>query len=94
MRKRIFEIIEVAKEHDKMSHLYDLFMIMLIIVSIIPLAIKEPSYIGWVCSGKEFSLTQIVNFRCSIFANRKADLYGMDNSRSYRNSVSGVLAGV
>ena len=52
------------------------------------------SYIGWVCSGKEFSLTQIVNFRCSIFANRKADLYGMDNSRSYRNSVSGVLAGV
>ena len=51
-------------------------------------------YIGWVCSGKEFSLTQIVNFRCSIFANRKADLYGMDNSRSYRNSVSGVLAGV
>ena len=33
MRKRIFEIIEVAKEHDKMSHLYDLFMNALIIVS-------------------------------------------------------------
>ena len=43
MRKRVFEIIEVATEHDKMSHFYDLFMIVLIIISIVPLAIKEPS---------------------------------------------------
>lgn len=42
MRKRIFEIIEVAKEDDKASRYYDLFMIVAIIVSIIPLAFKEP----------------------------------------------------
>lgn len=43
MRRRIFEIIEIAKGNDKLSQIYDLFMIILIIISIIPLAIKEPS---------------------------------------------------
>ena len=43
MRRRIFEIIEIAKDNDKLSQIYDLFMIILIIISIIPLAIKEPS---------------------------------------------------
>lgn len=42
MRKRIFEIIEVAEENDKQSHVYDLSMIVVIIISIIPLAFKEP----------------------------------------------------
>jgi len=42
MRKRIFEIIEVAKGDDKASRYYDLLMIVAIIISIIPLAFKEP----------------------------------------------------
>ena len=42
MRKRIFEIIEVAKGDDKASRYYDLLMIVVIIISIIPLAFKEP----------------------------------------------------
>ncbi len=42
MRKRIFEIIEIAKEEDRLSRIYDWFMIVLIIISIIPLTMKEP----------------------------------------------------
>ena len=40
-RKRIFEIIESAKESDRVSNLYDIFMMVTIVVSIIPLAFKE-----------------------------------------------------
>lgn len=40
MRKRIFEIIEVAKEGDSASAVYDILMMCAIIVSIIPLAFK------------------------------------------------------
>ena len=43
MRKRIYEIIEVAGENDKASKAYDVLMIVLIIISIIPLAMKNPS---------------------------------------------------
>lgn len=41
MRKRIFEIIEVAPEGDKASRIYDLFMMACIIASLIPLCFKE-----------------------------------------------------
>ncbi len=41
MRKRIFEIIEKAEGNDKVSAFYDMFMIITIIVSIVPLAIKQ-----------------------------------------------------
>lgn len=37
MRKRIFEIIEVGTEDDKLSRAYDVFMMLTIIISIIPL---------------------------------------------------------
>lgn len=40
-RKRLFEIIETAKESDQASNIYDIFMMVTIIVSIIPLAFKE-----------------------------------------------------
>ena len=39
-RKRIFEIIEVAKEGDKLSDIYDTVMLVSIIISIFPLAFK------------------------------------------------------
>ena len=41
MRKRIFEIIEVSKEDDKASHVYDVFMMIVIVVSLIPLTMKQ-----------------------------------------------------
>lgn len=41
MRKRIFEIIEVADDNDRLSTVYDVFMMMVIFISIIPLMSKE-----------------------------------------------------
>lgn len=41
MRKRIFEIIEASSGEDLASTIYDIFMIIVIIVSLIPLAFKE-----------------------------------------------------
>lgn len=41
MRKRLFEIIEVSKGNDKLSAIYDVFMMAIILASIIPLAFVE-----------------------------------------------------
>ena len=40
-RKRIYEIIEKSEGHDTLSAVYDYSMIVVIIVSLIPLAFKE-----------------------------------------------------
>lgn len=44
MRKRIYEIIEMAPEDDKLSIGYDIFMMITIFISIIPLAFIENNY--------------------------------------------------
>ena len=41
MRKRIFEIIETAKENDQLSNVYDIFMMIVIVLSLIPLTSKN-----------------------------------------------------
>ena len=41
MRKRIFEIIEVAREDDRLSHIYDITMMAVICLSLLPLMFKE-----------------------------------------------------
>lgn len=41
MRKRIFEIIETAKDDDNISSIYDAVMLLAIIISIIPLGFKQ-----------------------------------------------------
>ena len=41
MRKRIFEVIEISKEDDGLSTLYDVFMIVVIMLSLLPLVFKE-----------------------------------------------------
>ncbi len=40
MRKRLFEIIEAASSDDKASHIYDIAMMLIIVVSVVPLAFK------------------------------------------------------
>lgn len=40
MRKRIYDVIEAGESKERLSSLYDIFMMITIIVSIIPLAIK------------------------------------------------------
>ncbi len=41
MRKRLYEIIETAQENDRLSNIYDVFMMVVIIASLIPLAFKS-----------------------------------------------------
>ncbi|MBR1897076.1 MAG: ion transporter, partial [Pyramidobacter sp.] len=41
MRKRIFEVIEVARPGDRASNIYDSIMLFLIIISLVPLAFKQ-----------------------------------------------------
>lgn len=41
MRKRIFEIIETSREHDRASAWYDGVMVVLIVLSMVPLGFKE-----------------------------------------------------
>ena len=41
MRKRIFEIIEKTTGDDKLSQVYDICMIVVIIISLVPLAFKQ-----------------------------------------------------
>ena len=49
MRKRLFEIIETASENDKLSNIYDVFMMIVIVASLIPLAFKnENSIFFWI----------------------------------------------
>ena len=43
MRKRIYQMIEIAEEKDTLSSIYDIFMMVVIIASLIPLTIKEGS---------------------------------------------------
>ena len=41
MRKRLYEVIEAATEDDRLSNVYDIFMMIVIIASLIPLMFKE-----------------------------------------------------
>lgn len=41
MRKKIFDIIEPADKGDKLSSIYDFFMMFTIVLSLVPLAFKE-----------------------------------------------------
>lgn len=45
MRKRIYQIIELAQDNDALSKIYDIAMMIIILISIIPLAFKQqPSF--------------------------------------------------
>ena len=55
MRKRTFEIIETSHDGDKVSAVYDGFMMIIIVVSLVPLAFKEEplffTVLDKVCAG-------------------------------------------
>lgn len=48
MRKRIYEIIESANENDRLSNVYDIFMMIVIVTSLIPLAFKEETALFYI----------------------------------------------
>ena len=41
MRKRVYEVIEIAREGDRLSNVYDVFMMAVICLSLLPLMFKE-----------------------------------------------------
>ena len=41
MRKRVFEVIEISRDNDQLSTIYDYSMMAIIILSLVPLAFKE-----------------------------------------------------
>ncbi len=45
IKKRIYEIIELSKDGDNLSQMYDTFMIFTIFISILPLAFKHDIYL-------------------------------------------------
>ena len=53
-RKRIYEIIEKSEGHDTLSAIYDYSMIVVIIVSLIPLAFKEDTPLFFVADTARF----------------------------------------
>ena len=44
-RKRLFEIIEIAEDGDKLSNIYDVFMMISIVASIVPMAFKTTNIV-------------------------------------------------
>ena len=48
MRERIYQIIEKSEGDDRLSHIYDIFMLIVIAVSLIPLAFKSDNIVFYV----------------------------------------------
>ena len=48
MRKRLYDIIEVASDGDGVSLAYDIIMMVAIVISIVPLAFKQTNTVFWV----------------------------------------------
>ncbi len=51
MRVRIYQVIELSKDNDRLSLFYDWFLLFTIIISIFPLTVKSPGMTGvWIDS--------------------------------------------
>lgn len=48
MRERIYQIIEKSEGDDRLSHIYDIFMLIVIAVSLIPLAFKTDNAVFYI----------------------------------------------
>ena len=48
MRKRLYEVIESASENDRLSNVYDIFMMTVIIASLVPLAFKKEIFLFYI----------------------------------------------
>lgn len=66
MRQRIFEIIEVGKEDDKQSRIYDFAMMVTIIISIIPLWSHEDNSVFMIID-KATVLVFIIDYILRLF---------------------------
>lgn len=78
MRKRLFEIIEVSEEGDVLSGVYDSTMLVMIILSLIPLAFKSTNFV-WECIEKicvsGFIIDYILRFITADYKYKKNTIF-------------------
>ena len=69
-RKRLFEVIESASEKDRLSNIYDIFMMIVILASIVSLCFKEDhlafTIIDWIALGV-FSIDYLLRLLTADF---------------------------
>jgi voltage-gated potassium channel len=91
MRKRIFEIIEKSKEDDKLSHAYDLFMIVVIVVSLLPLAFKQ-EYKAFVILDKIALVVFIIDYLLRwLTADYKFEKHSVSSFLRYPVSLMAII---
>ena len=79
MRTRLFQIIETAQEDDRLSNIYDVFMMIVIVISLIPLAFKsENATFYWI--DKIAVVIYIIDYLLRFFT---ADLKLKKNALSF-----------
>jgi voltage-gated potassium channel len=79
MRQRIFEIIEVSKSDDKESAVYDIFMMVVIVISIVPLAFVQ-SYPIFVYMDKITAVIYVIDYLLRLWT---ADLKLKQGKKSF-----------
>ena len=79
MKERIYEIIEVDRDDDKWSSVYDIFMIGVIILSVIPMMLKNPGEI-WQYTDRFCASIFIVDYALRLWT---ADLKLKDNPHPF-----------
>lgn len=89
MRKRIYEIIEPSKDDDTFSSIYDFSMIGFIVLSLLPLTMKNPAS-GWQIVDKICCLAFIIDYTLRwITADYK---FGQHNAKSFVKYPFSVMA--
>ena len=81
MRKRLYEIIELSQDNDRVSSIYDILMMFAIIISIIPLAFKQ-TYTFFYCTDIATAVLFIIDYILRLIT---AD-YKMTRSRYHHLS--------
>lgn len=76
MRKRLFEIIEKSNGNDKLSSIYDSFMLVVILLSLVPLAFKSSAY-GFIVIDRVCVAIFIIDYILRLFT---ADFKYQDKS--------------
>ncbi len=77
MRRRIFEITGSASEEDKASNYYDVFMMLVILASLVPLAFKESNRLFFlidIIAASVFSLDYLLRFATADYKLKRGAL--------------------
>lgn len=91
MRKRIYEIIEKAEGNDRLSAIYDFAMIVFIVISLVPLAFKNPAQL-WNVTDKICVIVFIIDYILRwITADYKYDKQALSSFVKYPFSMMAII---